>query len=525
MGNRYNVNMKHGCENTKVLVVIGALIASFLSCIGWLIAYDHIASSAISVIFGIIALCVVACPVMGFGLFVTALPFDTMTVLPEHFVNMTIRPYQMIGFLLGAALLWSIVRKKVSITDVQGTIIDALVVGFCGMGIITVQYALDSQRGLFGVIVVVSFGLLYLVTRFFVHSYDRVMLFLPVIVVSGWIMSVYAIVQNVVYLHGGQHGEFMPGRPNAFFSEPDWLGMYLVFVFSVCVSYLYYNAHHKHVWRFFDLTLWSITSTIVVGIILTMARSAWLGGAVVIMTYLLCIFWLRRYKMFARHVLWIGSVLAVSVGTAYYAPITNFDLINRAQSTTTGLQEITVSCADETQAERVYAREKITATEDLISYDCRHIDLEEIGHEKNIGRSVTTVKRDDPNIVVRARTYDRVMQLIRERPLSGYGWGSSGTLLGYDEHGTPLNASNILLETALSIGVIGVGVLILIFMIIGVRALTVLRGAHDELTRSVAFFGLLGLVAIAVPNLFNAGLFLGFVWVYMGMVALLCKRV
>jgi hypothetical protein len=35
--------------------------------------------------------------------------------------------------------------------------------------------------------------------------------------------------------------------------------------------------------------------------------------------------------------------------------------------------------------------------------------------------------------------------------------------------------------------------------------------------KSVAIFIIIGTVAINVPNLFNAGLFLGFVWLFFGM--------
>ena len=43
------------------------------------------------------------------------------------------------------------------------------------------------------------------------------------------------------------------------------------------------------------------------------------------------------------------------------------------------------------------------------------------------------------------------------------------------------------------------------------------------MNKGVAIFAILGTVAIIVPNLFNAGLFLGFVWMFFGMVAILRK--
>jgi hypothetical protein len=515
--------MKSLLDNTKILVVVTVLFTVCLIALG---RADFFASMPLLVVGGVFCIVVgiaVFRPVFGFALFVSALPFEIISILPEH-AGLSVRPYQLLGVALGCAILWISTRRNATIADVRSSIGDLLIGVFLLVSFMTVRWAVDPSLSLQQTIILASFVVLYFVSRFFVVDVHRVIAILPIIVISGGVTSVYAIMQNILFLQGGDHQEFMMGRPNAFFAEPDWLGMYLVFVFAACITYLYYNAHHKRVWRFFDVSLWSVTTTVAVATILTVARSAWVGIVFVSVTYLLVVFLSRKYKMFARHALWIGSVAVVSVGVALYAPVTNFELDNRIQSTTTGLQEITVSCTQESTGVQLSAQKEISDVSELAQYGCRHIDLEEITKEKMMGHTVVKVMRKDPNVAVRAETYDHVIQLVRERPFSGYGWGSSGALLGNDEHGTPLNASNIFLETALSIGVIGVGVLTLLFGAIGLRALYVLYYAHDEVTRSVAVLGVIGLVAIIVPNLFNAGLFLGFVWLFLALVAPLFKK-
>ncbi|MFA5985808.1 MAG: O-antigen ligase family protein [Parcubacteria group bacterium] len=516
--------MKSLLENTKILAVVTALFGVCMIMIG---RADFFASMPLFVVGGVFCVAVgiaIFRPAFGFALFISALPFEIISVLPEN-VGLSVRPYQLLGVALCCAILWIYVRRDVTITDVRASIMDFLVGIFLLVSFMTVRWAVDPSLALQQTIILASFVVLYFVSRFFVTDVHRVIAVLPIIVVSGGVMSVYAIVQNILFLQGGDHQEFMPGRPNAFFAEPDWLGVYFVFVFAACIAYLYYNAHHKHVWRFFDVSLWSVTTTVAVAMILTVARSAWVGVASVSAVYLLVVFLSRKYKMFARHALWLGSVAVVSMGVVLYAPVTNFELDNRIQSTTTGLQEITVSCTQESAGAQLSAQKEIDDVAELSAYGCRHIDLEEIEKEKMTGHTVVKVLRNDPNVAVRAKTYDHVIQLVRARPFTGYGWGSSGDLLGNDEQGTPLNASNIFLETALSIGVIGLGVLVLFFGAIGVRALHVMYCAHDEVTRSVAVFSVIGLVAIIVPNLFNAGLFLGFVWVYFALVAPLFKKI
>ncbi len=316
--------------------------------------------------------------------------------------------------------------------------------------------------------------------------------------------------------------EIMPGRPNATFAEPDWLGVYIVFLIATALAYLYYNTYHKHIWKFFDIALFGTMTIFFTALIITVARSAWVGVAAVIIVYGIMLFFQKKYKLFAKHVFWIFSTALLGLIIVFAFSLTTFELGNRLQSTNTGLQEITISCVSNGQAQGTIPT-KINDVSELTQYNCRHINLEEIDSEISIGNEVIKIHRIDPNISVRTDVYNQVLEKIKLKPWFGYGWGSSNKILGNDESGTPLNASNIFLETTLSIGILGVIMLIMFFCTVSIFAIKVLKISTNMREKSVAIFALLGVVAIIVPNLFNAGLLLGFVWVFFGSIAILRK--
>jgi O-antigen ligase len=160
---------------------------------------------------------------------------------------------------------------------------------------------------------------------------------------------------------------------------------------------------------------------------------------------------------------------------------------------------------------------------ELKQYNCRHINLEEIDSETVLGNTVIKIHRTDPNVAVRKGVYEQTISYIKQKPFLGYGWGSSAELLGRDESGTPLNTSRMFLEIALSVGLIGLGIFIAVFSIVAVSSAKVFNKSNSMIEKSVVVFAILGVVAIIVPNLFNAGLFLGFIWVFLGMVDVLRK--
>jgi O-antigen ligase len=98
----------------------------------------------------------------------------------------------------------------------------------------------------------------------------------------------------------------------------------------------------------------------------------------------------------------------------------------------------------------------------------------------------------------------------------GIGWENIPTVLGKDERGANLNSSNIFLETYLGSGLIGFLSLLIILGTIFLRALISFFKENDLEQKAFALFIVISLLGIIIFNLFNAGIMLGFFWVWLG---------
>lgn len=512
----------------RVLTVVNVLIVSTLIFWYHLGFFDSISLPFFIVI--VLGLFILAFynPLFSFVVFVGVIPLEIINLSPEGF-DIMLRPYQLVAVITFIAFILRSIIEKARFTASADKLITSLrrnldifdvsVIALVILSIVS-MFLIGGEVVIKQTIVFLSFIFIFFITRIFVRNKDDVIALFPIIISSGAVVSVYAILQNILYKIGVHHMEVMPGRPNATFSEADWLGMYLVFVIAVSLAYLYYSTYHKHLWKFFNYALFATTSTLFVALIITVARSAWLGVIGVFIVYLLILFFSKRYnKLFVKHLCWITAVSVLSVIIVVAFNLTSFELNNRVTSTSSGLQEITVSCVSGEQAYRDVPP-VINNIDELKQFNCRHINLEEINSEETIGNTVIKIHRKDPNVVVRANTYSQTIEYIKQRPGTGYGWGGSSKLLGEDENGTPLNASNIFLEIALSVGIIGMSIFLVIFLSAITFSAKVLRISNNMKEKSIAIFAILGTVAIIIPNLFNAGLLLGFIWVFFGMMCI-----
>jgi len=507
----------------RILTFLNVLAVSSLIFFYYTGAFDVISWPVFVIgVLSVIALALYN-PFFSFALFIGVIPLEIIDLSPES-VDFTLRPYQLMAVVtfVGFAVRKIMAETRLIASLPSFSVADMLIATFVGISIVS-MFFVPSSTSVGQTIIVLSFVFVYFVLRLFVQSKEDVITLFPIVISSGAVVAIYAIVQNMLYKMNLFHREVMPGRPNATFAEADWLGVYLVFIIAVTLAYLHYSTYHKHLWKFFNYALFATATTLFSALIITVARSAWLGAVSVVMIYLLILFFSKRYnKLVVKHFLWISATSVLGVIVVLVFGLTSFELDNRISSTSSGLQEITISCNNNGQVYRIVPK-TIDSVSELEQYNCRHINLEEINTEKTIGNTVMKIYRKDPNVVVRSQTYEQVIKYIKQRPFTGFGWGGSGKLLGTDESGTPLNASNIFLETALSIGLIGASILIVIFLSIITEALKILRTSRTLQEKSIAIFAILGVVAIIVPNLFNAGLLLGFVWMFFGMVAVLRK--
>jgi hypothetical protein len=212
----------------------------------------------------------------------------------------------------------------------------------------------------------------------------------------------------------------------------------------------------------------------------------------------------------------------------YLLNLTDFQLGNRIQSTGTGLQKITVACDPNCDAETrqclVSAGAIIDNISELTQYACYHINLEDIEKEKAAGNIISEIYRKDPNVNIRAEIYQKSQQEIKKNPILGIGWGNIGKILGTDERGTPLNSSNIFLEVWLGSGLLGILAFVAILGYILFNAIRNFFHTSDRMQKTFSLFVIVSWFGLVIFNLFNAGILLGFFWVWLGIMNLQTKK-
>jgi hypothetical protein len=209
--------------------------------------------------------------------------------------------------------------------------------------------------------------------------------------------------------------------------------------------------------------------------------------------------------------------LSIAIAFVYLFHLTNFQLFNRVQSTGTGLQKITISCnSDRRDALQCVSTDTVVRDiSELEKYNCRFINLEDIEKEKAEGNKILEIYRQDPNIQTRSEIYRRSWTEIKNHPVLGIGWGGISNILGRDGRGTPLNSSNIFLETYLGAGILGFLALIILLGYILIKSVKNYYYAQNDLQKAMSLFIIISWFAIVVTNLFNAGIFLGIFWVWL----------
>lgn len=503
----------------NILLVIFAIWFSNAGLLPFKNAGDFIFFAILSLIFAIYR------PGWTFVFFIGALVLENVNLAPKNF-GLALRPYQFFGAITIIALFVQFFTKRLPFSLPKFRWYDALPIIFALGGFLSAIFSANSGLGFKQSLIALSFVALYFLVRIYVQSLDDLKKIVPFFLSSAIIVLIYGIWQNVMFKFGADSFEIMPGRPNATFVEPDWLGIFLVFLLGVIFTIIYSRSQKSEISDFkeqaeknlpnvvqhFSLLLFTL-----VLLVLTVSRSAWLGAVFVAIGFLKIMLtngsliisdW--DSKKFLHALQFVAVALIGSLAIVYMFGLTRFQLFNRAASTG-GLQKITVACDSNLWCEQ---QPVIRDLSDLESCHCRHINLEDIEKEKAAGYKIEEVYRPDPNVNIRSGIYKKSIEQIKNHPILGIGWGSIGKVLGTDERGASLNASNIFLEVWLGAGFVGY----LAFLIW--LGYIFVRGAMEFLNRrnadkTIPAFIMLGWVAIVIPNLFNSGIFLGFVWVYL----------
>lgn len=511
-----------------------------------------------------------------FLFFISSIILENINLAPQE-IGINIRPYQLLGGILFFTIstkhffYWLISKSKKSDCKTFFNKIkfrDYLVLIFVFSSFLSSFFSVNKAVSFKQSVIVSSFAIFYFLTRIFVKNFQDLKKAIYFFLNSSLIVTVYGIWQNWRFMQNLNHFEKMTGRPNATFLEPDWLAMFLVFLLaglyglvyfrfiannekivfskiflkSEILNKLFFRSRSKIIFQDdknngnFEIVffLYFFIFLIYILLLLTVARSGWLGAGVVTIFYLLFVllnlngkFGWQKFFQFQNYswknffqqgftLFFLGILAIISI---FSFKLTNFELGNRIQSTSSGNQEITISCLPNFSIDQKYflnSHKIIENVSELEKYNCRHINLEEIESEEAKGNLVKKIYRKDPNFNVRSESYQKSWQTIQKHFILGVGWGNIGSILGKAEDGTELNASNIFLEIWLGAGIFGLISFILILINIFWQGFDFVQN-ENFLKKCFGLFLLLGLVAILVPNLFNAGILLGFLWLFLGL--------
>lgn len=480
-------------------------------------------------------------PGWAFLFLIGMLPYEIINIAPESF-GFAIRPYQWLLVLIILALSVRLALKRFPVEKFVPNIWDTLPIILGVSALFSAFLSDDRAIALRLSIILFSFIAFYFVCRIFVRSIDDVRMLLPFLLSSFPVISCYAILQNILFLSGRESLEVMAGRPNATFSEADWLGGYLS-AMIVALSALIVSP--ALVSRYAPLKTARIIFSILLffgftALIITVSRSAWLATFFGVAAALIIFGWQRNAFDSLRA--WDGTVLKrvfslklfivlpffAALFSVYALGLSPFDLLDRSKSVASGEQKITVACEKE-----IALPEKIDSIDALAPYGCEHIRLENIAERQVAGSYVTEVFRNDPNVHIRRDIYGKVAGILQEHWFAGIGFGVISGYLGTDERparnaseassrndaggGAGLNASNIFLEVWLGAGIIGVLAFIVFWL--GLAGKWLYLSFKNQ--SSFALILVSVTLSVTVFNLFNSGLFLG--WPFLLLALLLIR--
>lgn len=362
--------------------------------------------------------------------------------------------------------------------------------------------------------------LLYGVSRVSIRSLSDIRGWMPYIVGPVFFSSVFVIVQSFLFEKGWLANHVMDARPHGTFPEADWLGGFLALGVACLVAALFGLRRGGIIERNVLLGRFLVVECLLfafIALVLTVSRSAWVAGAAAVAIFALSLIFCfgprRAASQLGSSFNYLGLLAALlffATGIISVLGLSRFDFGNRLGSAVTGEQKITIACRDAAQIPS-----SIGSVDDLAARGCLHIGLEERELYVEKGYVIGSTVRPDPNTGIRMRIWSQAVSLIGDNPLTGIGWNAAGKELGTDGRGTPLNASNLWLEFALTSGLATAVLVTILFGYIVWRSAAVILVAPSS---DIPWAVLMTFGAVFVFNMFNAGTLLGYLWVWLGAV-------
>jgi len=474
-----------------------------------------------------------------FFLFVSFVPLENI-ILTGGFLPIQLRPYQFLGGILLVAVLILYFVKKLKFKIRRPNWVDWFLFSLVPLSFLASLNSPYKNISLKNSLILLSFIALYYLARNFVRARTDLMKTVFFFGVSYLIVVGYGFYQVLADKFGKNSFEIMFGRTNSTFTEPDWLGIFLCFSLAVFLTLIFYfirarsdlSISKKYILWFLDFLVFLDVTLI----ILTLSRSAWVGATAILVLYLLLILAGSRkdaariihsidFRSFFREMLILALIVFLSLAAIRIGGLSKFDIFDRARSAATSEQKITVACEPNSQAPQF-----IADTSDLSKYNCRFINLEEIDFYRSQGKVVSQIFRRDPNVKTRNQIYRESFEIIRQNPLWGVGFGTITQKLGTDERGAGFNESNIFLQAWAGSGILGLlafSIAMIYLFIYSLRRLSplcllnkiighpIIKGDFEK---TINVFIFLEILAFMIPNLFNAGLFMGIFWLGLGII-------
>ena len=402
----------------------------------------------------------------------------------------------------GFVLFWNIYRKK-SLSLLKKSKIFWLGIGFTlfsALGIINSPLKSYSIKQLAVLILLIVLGIFF-ETNFKTHQKQ-------ISAALAWglfLSSIAAIYQNVAFEYGWPHFEAMAARPNAFFPEPDWLGLFLVLGL---VPFLVWVGIKREKSRLPKILInkylfYSFLVVNTIAIILTVARASWLalfaemGVILILLLYKLGIgHWTLDTQKSSQYS--VPSSQLFKTVTAFISLIIfSLIIINIFHLTRFNIPD---------RFRSIILREHIvTLAQNPATGEKFKINLEEVNYYKNLGYSIQEEYTRDENVASREEKVASTWDIIRQHPVWGSGLGVTLIATNYQH-----NANNLFLEWWASAGLGG------LFLIIGLLVYLLSKGtALIKKDFSKAQIILAGTVGFIIVNLFNASIFLAFAWFFL----------
>jgi O-antigen ligase len=469
-------------------------------------------------------------PRWTFFLFIGLIPLENI-VLVSGFLPMQLRPYQFLGVILMIAVAILFASRRLNFKILRPLWRDYLIFSLVPFSFLSIINASNKNISFKNSLILLSFVILYFLIRNFVRSKKDLLKTAFFFAGSYLVVSGYGFYQVLADKFGLKSFEVMFGRPNSVFVEPDWLGVYLCFVLAVFLSAIYYYNKQKLRAMSLVFVFYGLVFLNIILIILTLSRSAWVGAAVVFIIFAFLSSFEKKEKVIMdikgiKSVAVVLLIVLLSLLTIWTGRLSKFDIFDRARSTATSEQKITIACEKNSQIP-----ESVVDVEDLLKYGCRHINLEDISLNKSQGKIVAETFRKDPNVLTRSLIYKKSWEEIKKHPIIGVGYGSITQVLGADPRGAGLNESNIFLQIWAGSGIFGLmvfGVFIGYFFIYSFRRVSPICPLNkiigcsvikDDFEKAANIFVVLGIAALIIPNLFNAGLLMGIIWLALSILA------